>query len=207
MKKKLTDLEKLQRRSRRKDKVIAVLCFVIAAGAFFPMVSASTVSDTLATYLGVDLTTALISGLSAGTTSLASFVGIYRLVKKPIKQTIDDSGELLTVLKEKIEAVVSGEKTIEEFIGESKQMFLSYKDSLDQMFAALKDENGELRKEIATLTEQLVTLKSTYTKISQDTVDVKTILLLIGSNLPELVKNGIANKINKVGESTDEAEY
>ena len=207
MKKREVDIQTLQRRSRRKSKIITLLFMTIAIMFVFPMVYADSVTDTVAAFLGVDLTNALVSGGSAAITSIAGIVSVYRIVKKPFNKSLNDAAETIELLKEKIELVKSGEISVTEAMDETKLILTNFVESQKQTFADLKDENSELRKQIQNLEEQINNLKTTFMTILANTSDLKEILLLIGSNLPELVENGIANKINKVGESTNENEY
>lgn len=190
-----------------KNKVIILLLMVISLGFLYPMVAAESVSETISSILGVDLTTALVSGGSSALFSLSGIVAIYRIVKKPVNETLKDSKGVLEALKKNYDQVISGEKTIQDAVDDSKKIFLNYQASINEMVSELKQQNGALKNEIIALQEGFNTLKETFLTIKNTNIDILEILRLGFGNIEELVVNGIANKINKVGEAADESEF
>ena len=190
-----------------KNKIFTILIMVIAVSFMMPMVYAQTFSEIINEAIGVDISAMLVGGLSSGITSGAVFLGIYRIVKKPVNKTLNKGNAFLEKLSENFDAVLTGEKTINDFMSETKENYLAYQESIDQMVTELKSQNDVLKDEIKTLKTEFTELKEIFLVIKNTNIDIEEILKLGFGNIKELVENGIANKINKVGEDTDESEF
>lgn len=160
--------------------------------------------EPVTTIFGVDLTQSLLAGLTAMGSTVASLLVIYRSLKGKVTKLGTDTDGFLTSLKDKLEKVVKGEIELQAFVAEITASILSMKDVLNNTIQDLKAENGALKLEIENIREQFPIFVQLAQDIKTSEKNIESMLKIGFGNMKELVVNGYAKQIFKVGEAEDE---
>lgn len=154
-----------------------------------------------------ELINEVITGVSYALVTIASVIGLYRSIKKPLTASLDTGASTLKDLKTAIEKVASGETTIESFIASDMPKFLGdMRGLLTEGLSNLSIENKALKDEVLRLTNEFQTMYKMVEMVFKSEDDIKEILKIAFLNDPRLVAEGWANEIAKVGVTTNESE-
>ena len=194
-----------KRKNRGVDMKKILLMAVISLGLFFmlPVVFAEEV-DPISTILGVDLTQSLITGLTATGSVVASLLVMYRSVKNRVVKLGVSTDGFLIGLKDKLDKVINGELTIQEFVADMTGFVEQMKTTLSNSIADLKAENGALKLEIENIREQFPIFVQLAADIKASEKNIEQMLKIGFGNMKELVVNGYAKQIYQVGEVTSD---
>jgi hypothetical protein len=182
-----------------------LLMAIISLGLFFmlPVVFAEEL-DPVTTIFGVDLTQSLLAGLTAMGSTVASLLVIYRSLKGKVTKLGTDTDGFLRSMKDKLEMLVTGEMEMQDFVTEITTSIVSMKDVLTNTIQDLKAENGALKLEIENIKEQFPIFVQLAQDIKVSEKNIESMLKIGFGNMKELVVNGYAKQIFKVGEAEDE---
>jgi len=185
-------------------KRLITFCLIwLATMTFIPHIFASEL-DPVTTIFGVDLTQSLLAGLTAMGSTVASLLVIYRSLKGKVTKLSADTDGFLRGMKDKLELLVTGEMEIQDFVTEITTSIVSMKDVLTNTIQDLKAENGALKLEIENIKEQFPVFVQLAQDIKASEKNIESMLKIGFGNMKELVVNGYAKQIFKVGEAEDE---
>lgn len=188
-------------------KKLLLVSVMMIVGAFLlpiTVLAAEIDPEPVTTIFGVDLTQSLLAGLTAMGSTVASLLVIYRSLKGKVTKLGTDTDGFLTSLKDKLEKVVKGEIELQAFVAEITASILSMKDVLNNTIQDLKAENGALKLEIENIKEQFPIFVQLAQDIKTSEKNIESMLKIGFGNMKELVVNGYAKQIFKVGEAEDE---
>jgi regulator of replication initiation timing len=188
-------------------KKLLLVSVMMIVGAFLlpiTVLAAEIEPESVTTIFGVDLTQSLLAGLTAMGSTVASLLVIYRSLKGKVTKLGTDTDGFLTSLKDKLEKVVKGEIELQAFVTEITASILSMKDVLNNTIQDLKAENGALKLEIENIREQFPIFVQLAQDIKTSEKNIESMLKIGFGNMKELVVNGYAKQIFKVGEAEDE---
>jgi regulator of replication initiation timing len=188
-------------------KKLLLVSVMMIVGAFLlpiTVLAAEIDPEPVTTIFGVDLTQSLLAGLTAMGSTVASLLVIYRSLKGKVTKLGTDTDGFLTSLKDKLEKVVKGEIELQAFVAEITASILSMKDVLNNTIQDLKAENGALKLEIENIREQFPIFVQLAQDIKTSEKNIESMLKIGFGNMKELVVNGYAKQIFKVGEAEDE---
>jgi regulator of replication initiation timing len=188
-------------------KKLLLVSVMMIVGAFLlpiTVLAAEIEPESVTTIFGVDLTQSLLAGLTAMGSTVASLLVIYRSLKGKVTKLGTDTDGFLTSLKDKLEKVVKGEIELQAFVAEITASILSMKDVLNNTIQDLKAENGALKLEIENIREQFPIFVQLAQDIKTSEKNIESMLKIGFGNMKELVVNGYAKQIFKVGEAEDE---
>ena len=127
-----------------------------------------------------ELINEIITGISYALVTIASVIGLYRGIKKPLTASLDTGASTLIDLKTAIEKVASGETTIESFIAEDMPKFLgNMRGLLTEGLSNLSIENKTLKDEVLRLTSEFQVMYDKVNSVFKSENDILTILKIV----------------------------
>jgi len=188
-------------------KKLLLVSVMMIVGAFLlpiTVLAAEIEPESVTTIFGVDLTQSLLAGLTAMGSTVASLLVIYRSLKGKVTKLGTDTDGFLRSMKDKLEMLVTGEMEMQDFVTEITTSIVSMKDVLTNTIQDLKAENGALKLEIENIKEQFPIFVQLAQDIKVSEKNIESMLKIGFGNMKELVVNGYAKQIFKVGEAEDE---
>lgn len=188
-------------------KKLLLVSVMMIVGAFLlpiTVLAAEIDPEPVTTIFGVDLTQSLLAGLTAMGSTVASLLVIYRSLKGKVTKLGTDTDGFLRSMKDKLEMLVTGEMEMQDFVTEITTSIVSMKDVLNNTIQDLKAENGALKLEIENIREQFPIFVQLAQDIKTSEKNIESMLKIGFGNMKELVVNGYAKQIFKVGEAEDE---
>jgi regulator of replication initiation timing len=188
-------------------KKLLLVSVMMIVGAFLlpiTVLAAEIEPESVTTIFGVDLTQSLLAGLTAMGSTVASLLVIYRSLKGKVTKLGTDTDGFLRSMKDKLEMLVKGEMEMQDFVTEITTSIVSMKDVLNNTIQDLKAENGALKLEIENIREQFPIFVQLAQDIKTSEKNIESMLKIGFGNMKELVVNGYAKQIFKVGEAEDE---
>ena len=188
-------------------KKLLLVSVMMIVGAFLlpiTVLAAEIDPESVTTIFGVDLTQSLLAGLTAMGSTVASLLVIYRSLKGKVTKLGTDTDGFLRSMKDKLEMLVTGEMEMQDFVTEITTSIVSMKDVLTNTIQDLKAENGALKLEIENIKEQFPIFVQLAQDIKVSEKNIESMLKIGFGNMKELVVNGYAKQIFKVGEAEDE---
>jgi len=187
-------------------KLLLVSVMMIVGSFLLPItvLAAEIEPESVTTIFGVDLTQSLLAGLTAMGSTVASLLVIYRSLKGKVTKLGTDTDGFLRSMKDKLEMLVTGEMEMQDFVTEITTSIVSMKDVLTNTIQDLKAENGALKGEISNIKEQFPIFVQLAQDIKVSEKNIESMLKIGFGNMKELVVNGYAKQIFKVGEAEDE---
>lgn len=188
-------------------KKLLLVSVMMIVGAFLlpiTVLAAEIEPESVTTIFGVDLTQSLLAGLTAMGSTVASLLVIYRSLKGKVTKLGTDTDGFLRSMKDKLEMLVTGEMEMQDFVTEITTSIVSMKDVLANTIQDLKAENGALKLEIENIKEQFPIFVQLAQDIKVSEKNIESMLKIGFGNMKELVVNGYAKQIFKVGEAEDE---
>lgn len=188
-------------------KKLLLVSVMMIVGAFLlpiTVLAAEIEPESVTTIFGVDLTQSLLAGLTAMGSTVASLLVIYRSLKGKVTKLGTDTDGFLRSMKDKLEMLVTGEMEMQDFVTEITTSIVSMKDVLANTIQDLKAENGALKLEIENIREQFPIFVQLAQDIKTSEKNIESMLKIGFGNMKELVVNGYAKQIFKVGEAEDE---
>lgn len=183
----------------RKGLLIGVL---MVFGWFLLPVTFALEGDAVTTIFGVDLTQSLMSGVSATLTTIASMLVMFRKVRGQVSTLDKSTTEFLANLKDKLEKVANGEMTIQQFSTEITKEIAGMQTILTNAITDLKAENMGLKEEMKLIKEQFPAFVQLASDIKTSEKNIEAMLRIGFGNNPDLVANGYAKTILRIGEAS-----
>jgi len=195
--------------TKRMNKVLLILVIMLFGYILLPATILATELEPTptTTILGIDWVSFLLTGSSYTLTNVGTLLIMFRKTKTKIFNLGESTGVFLETLKTDLGKVQNLELSFDDFIAKQTASAEHLTDLLGDFVQGVKNEVADLKEQIAFLKEQFPAFVQFVKEIKTTELNIQQILKIGLGNISELVKNGYADQIFKVGETTDENEH